>query len=184
MADRFDAAIAAFDAANAEDPFDRELLYAERMSARLSAFAPDASEHLKLAARAQHLCRWRIARREYPMDRAGYRAWRTELGKLHARLAGELMAEVGYDPDAVARVRDLLRKKRLKVDPEAQTLEDVACLVFLEHYFADFSEKHDDAKLISILRKTWVKMSPAGQTAALELPLSDAARSLIEKALS
>ena len=45
-------------------------------------------------------------------------------------------------------------------------------------------KKHDDAKLISILRKTWVKMSPAGQTAALELPLSDAARSLIEKALS
>ena len=70
------------------------------------------------------------------------------------------------------------------MNPETQTLEDAVCLVFLEDYFADFSQKHDDKKLVRILRKTWAKMSSRGHQLALGLDLDAAARALIEKALS
>jgi len=53
--------------------------------------------------------------------------------------------------------------------PEAQLLEDVICLVFLEHYFAEFAKGHDEEKVIGILRKTWRKMSDRGHEAALKL---------------
>ena len=82
------------------------------------------------------------------------------------------------------RVRQLLRKKALKKDPETQTLEDVICLVFLEGYFTDFARKHDEGKLINIIQKTWAKMSARGQEVALQLDLSPDDRALIEKALS
>jgi hypothetical protein len=39
-------------------------------------------------------------------------------------------------------------------DPNAQVLEDVACVVFLAHYLADFAEKHDSNKVVEILLKT------------------------------
>ena len=84
----------------------------------------------------------------------------------------------------VGRVQQLLLKSRLKVDPEVQLLEDVACLVFLESYFADFARKHDEDKILRILRKTWKKMSPRGHEAALALELSPDARALVERALS
>ena len=60
----------------------------------------------------------------------------------------------------------------MKLDPEAQLLEDVVCLVFLENYFAEFAREHDEAKLIDIVRKTWKKMSDRGHQAALELELT------------
>ena len=118
------------------------------------------------------------------MDRPGYHRWRTDLGKFHAQAAGEILQEVGYDAPTVSRVESLLRKERLKSDPEAQLLEDVICLVFLENYFAPFSERHDEQKLIGILRRTWTKMSPRGHDAALKLELPPEKRALIEKALN
>ena len=190
---RFEAAIRRFDDANRADPnrevfegreHPRELLYAQRMTHWLDRLDPEASEPLRLAARSQHLCRWQIPRNEYPMDRAGYYRWRTRLYAFHAEKAGEILREVGYDPATVARVGELLKKLRIKSDPEMQLLEDVICLVFLENYFADFSHQHDEAKLITILQKTWRKMSPQGQQAALQLPLSGEARALVEKALA
>ena len=72
----------------------------------------------------------------------------------------------------------LLKKKGLKTDPETQTLEDVACLVFLESYFWDFSRLHDEEKIIGILRKTWAKMSARGQEAAREISLNAGAHIL------
>lgn len=193
--DRFAAAMAAIDAANAADPNHEEvdgetrpaaILYSERMSAWLDRLDPDASEPLKLAARAQHIERWTIPRNTYPMDRPGYLKWRTDLGKFHAERAGEIMAEAGYDDAAVERAKALIRKLRIKKDPEAQRLEDVICLVFLENYFADFSKQHDEAKIVSILQKTWKKMSADGHTAAFELVagLPDDARAIVEKALA
>jgi hypothetical protein len=77
----------------------------------------------------------------------------------------------------------LLQKKKLKRDPETQTLEDVICLVFLQYYLEPFMQKHPEDKLIDILQKTWNKMSEEGREAALNLPLSDGARRLISKAL-
>ncbi len=185
-------AIARFDAANAEDPNKeridgeerpKELVYAERMSAWLDKLAPDASEVVRLAVRAQHIRRWTIARESYPMDRAGYRKWRTDLGKFHAETAGRILREVGCGDETVARVQALLRKERLKADPEVQLLEDVACLVFLDHYFAEFAQKHDEEKLVDIVRKTWRKMSPRGHEAARGLRFPPDLGVLVKRAL-
>ena len=193
MSERCKRAIERFDAANGEDPnrqvhegreYPKELLYAERMTRWLERLEPDASEALRLAARAQHLRRWTIPRDRFPMDRDGYHRWRTALQHFHAERAGEILRSVGYEAETVARVQSLLRKENLKADPETQTLEDVACLVFLEDYFADFARQHDEAKLLTIIRKTWKKMSPRGRQAALALPLPAADRTLIEKALA
>ncbi len=178
---RFDRAIARFDAANAEDPNretvdgverPKELVYAERMTAMLSRFAPDASEVVCLAARCQHIQRWKIPRTEYPMDRIGYLQWRKRLNKFHAQIAGDILREAGYDEATAGRVGTLLKKEALKADAEAQALEDVVDLVFLESYLADFVAKHgqyDVAKFTDILAKTAKKMSADGRKAAVTL---------------
>jgi hypothetical protein len=192
--ERFHAALARFDEAHAGDPnretFDgreipRELLYAQRMSTWLERLTADdpPSEALRLAARCQHLCRWKIDRRDYPMNRQGYLAWRRACQQMHAELATEILRQVGYDEETIARVGDLLQKKRLKLDPESQLLEDVVCLVFLESYLAPFSAQQDEERLVNILRRTWKKMSPRGQRAALELDLPAESRGLIQRAL-
>jgi hypothetical protein len=192
---RFAAAINAIDALNAEDP-NREtagsdaapaaLLYGRRMSGWLLRLAPEASEPLRLAARAQHIARWRVPRSDYPEGRAGYLAWRRDLGRFHAEAAGEILAEAGYGSDVIDRVADLLQKKGLKRDPDAQTLEDAACLVFLEHHFADFSRKHEDDKVVDIVRKTLLKMSDRGRERAVGLAAGLPAdrRALIERAMA
>lgn len=191
-ATRFDRAIAAIDAANAADPASvtvdgksrpAELLYGERMSEELDSLHPEASEALRLAARAQHIRRWTVPRASYPMDRTGYLRWRTDLKRKHAEMAAEIMRTSSYADDEIARVGALIRKERLKHDAEAQALEDVACIVFLKHYIDEFAAKHDDDKLISILRKTWVKMSPHGHAAALKLSLSPRVGELVGRAL-
>jgi hypothetical protein len=190
---RYDAAIARIDAANAEDPnrvridgVDRpaEVGYAERMTKAMERLRPNATEELRLAARAQHLRRWTVPRASYPMDRAGYLRWRNELKRRHAEWAAEIMAATGYGPDAIARVGALVRKENLKGDAEAQALEDVACLVFLEHYAEAFAAKHERAKVAGIVRKTWGKMSEEGRGAALRLPLSASLRALIAEAIA
>ena len=187
---RFEEAIARFDAVHAEDPErdssgqPKELVYARRMSAWLAKLAPDASEPLRLAVRCQHIRRWTIRRSDYPEGVAGYRKWRVDEANSHARTAEEILAGAGYDGHGVKRVQALVRKEKLKQDPEAQVLEDVSCLVFLENYLAGFARKHDEATLLRILRKTWAKMSPKGHEAALELELPKPLRAIVEKALA
>jgi Domain of unknown function (DUF4202) len=186
---RFDDAIARIDAAHAQDPEQegarpKELIYAERMSAWLAKFAPQASEELRLAVRCQHLQRWAIPRANFPEGKVGYLSWRKQESLAHAALAGEILAGARYGADEVKRVQSLIKKERLKHDAEAQALEDVTCLVFLEFEFAAFAPKHDEAKLVDILRKTWPKMSPQGQRAALALQLPAQLRVLVEKALA
>ena len=185
---KFSEAMAAIDVVHAEDPEKedgrpKELLYAQRMSARLAKFAPVASESLQLAVRCQHLRRWAIARGDYPEGKVGYLSWRKQESLAHAALAGELLSQAGYDAEAVQRAQSLIKKERIKHDAEAQMLEDVTCLVFLEHEFAPFAAKHPEDKVIDILRKTWPKMSPQGQVAALALELPARLRALVEKAL-
>lgn len=165
-------------------PVSRELRYARRMTESLETFAPDASEELRLAVRCQHIRRWEIPRSTFPMNRIGYRRWRSALAEFHARTAGEIMREAGYEESTVARVQDIVQKRRLKKDSDVQTLEDVACLVFLEHYLHEFALAHDDAKVVDILRKTWPKMSVRGQERALELDLPTQMRHLVKRALA
>lgn len=189
---RLDEALRRFDEANAEDPnreivsgeaLPKELVYGRRMSERLDAFAPDAPETVKLAARAQHIRRWEVPRDSYPEGRAGYLKWRTDLYKRHGDIAGRIMKDVGYDDQSIERVQTLLRKRGLKTDPDVQLLEDVICLVFLEHYFHDFAKKHEEAKLIPIVQKTWNKMTGEGHRAALALDYAPSDLAIIEKAL-
>ena len=187
--DKFAAALGAIDAVHAEDPEKeggrpKELVYAERMSAWLDKLAPAASEELRLAVRCQHLRRWAIPRASYPEGKVGYLRWRKEELLAHAALAGELLAKAGYDAAAIRRVQSLVKKERIKHDAAAQALEDVTCLVFLEHEFAAFAPRHDEAKLVDILRKTWPKMSAQGQQAALGLKLAAPLRQLVERALA
>ena len=187
----FRKAIHAFDDANQQDPnketvdgepVPKELIYGRRMSQQLDEITPDASEELKLAVRCQHLERWKIPRNNYPKTRRGYHTWRNDLKKYHAKRAGEILDDVGYKAEIIDRVQELVQKKRIKTDPEAQLMEDVICLVFLNHYFADFSEKHPDEKIIKILRKTWEKMSKDGHNWALNLDLSDEVKRYVKSA--
>lgn len=199
MSDRFDRAIALFDAANAEDPnleddengapVARELLYARRMSGMLDRTAPQACDAVRLAVRAQHIRRWEIARRDYPMTPAGYHQWRSTLYGFHAALAARLLGEAGYDGETIARVKAAVGKRDLARNPDSQLVEDVASLVFLEHYLAGFAALHpeyDEAKWAGILRKTWHKMSQDARRFALSgaLRLPPALLPLIEKTVS
>ena len=186
MPDRpqFQSAIERFDALNAADPHGKELTYARRMTQWLEKLEPAASESLRLAARGQHLMRWKIPRESFPKDRAGYLRWRTTLYDFHADRAAEVLREGGYDDATIARVRSLIRKENLKSDPEAQALEDVVCIVFLENYFAEFARDHDEAKLIRIVQKTWKKMSPRGRAVGVTLAMAENEMKLIAKALS
>lgn len=190
---RFESAIILIDQKNSEDintyqvhglEYSKELLYSQRMSQKLLQFRPEASEALQIAARAQHICRWKIARNEYPMDRVGYLKWRETLKKMHAEITSGILEDVGYETEFIERVSFLINKKLIKKDDESQTLEDVICLVFLEYYFEEFAEKHDDSKVIDILQKTWVKMSEKGHQAALKIKYSERGLSLVKQAIA
>jgi len=187
-----DNALRRFDVANAEDPntelvngqpIPKELIYGQRMSARLATFAPDAPETVQLAARAQHIRRWEVPRDGYAEGRAGYLKWRTDLHKRHADIAGQIMGDAGYAGETIERVQTLLRKRGLKTDPDVQLLEDVICLVFLEHYFHDFAQKHAEAKLSPIVQKTWNKMTGKAHDVALALDYAPEDFAIIQKAL-
>ena len=168
-ADRFQAAVARFDALHAEDASGHAARYHEKLSEFVSMLAEDASEALRLAAHCQHLRRQQLPRSAYPEGVLGYKRWRSELARLHADEAKEILIGVGYDDAIAERVSDLLKKKRLKSDAEVQTLEDAICLTFLVVDFAPFAAKHPPEKVIDIVRKTWAKMSEPGREAAWAL---------------
>ena len=184
MNERLSKAYALIDAANAADPAGQAEIYGQRMSAVLDRFAPDSPEPLKIAARAQHIERWMIPRSSYPEGRIPYLTWRKELQKLHARRAGEIMAECGYSESEIERTASLLKKERLKQDADAQTLEDVICLVFLEFEAPPFIAKHDDDKVKDILAKTAKKMSARGLEAAAQVPMVERLKRLLCEALA
>jgi len=186
------AVLASIDAANNEDPHRvqvagrsvaGELLYGQRMTGWLSRLEPEASEALQIAARGQHVRRWKIPRSDYPLDRAGYLKWRTTLYRFHADQVEPMMRAEDYPDSDIQRVRGLIEKRGIKTNPETQTLEDVICLVFLEFYFDDFRGRHERSKVVDIVRKTWDKMSERGQGFALGLPLDSDALAIVQEAL-
>ncbi len=192
-AHQLDSLLAKIDAINAEDPnrdivdgtsVARELRYAQRLTEWVLRLAPAASEALRLAARGQHIARWRIPRAEFPMTRAGYLKWRERLKHLHADLVEQLMREAGYDAAAVDAVRSLILKRRPAEDPEMQALEDALCLLFLEAQLADLRQKTPDDTMREVIRKTWQKMSPRGRDVALQIPLPDREREFLRETLA
>lgn len=184
MSERLLKAYGLIDAANAMDPAGLAEAYGRHMTETLEGFAPDAPEALRIAARAQHIERWTIPRSSYPEGRIPYLTWRKELQKLHARRAGEIMAACGYGEEEIARTGSLLKKERLKQDADAQTLEDVICLVFLKHEAEAFIAKHADDKVRDILAKTAKKMSARGLAAAGAMPMGERLGRLLGEALA
>jgi hypothetical protein len=187
--EKFQSAVARFDAENSHDPNTensrpRELLYAERLTRWVLKLCPAASEPLRLAARCQHICRWQSPRENYPPTRPGYLKWRADLKKFHAEKSGAILREVGYDDATIRRVQDLNLKKNFPADPEVRVLEDALCLVFLEFQLAALAAKSDDDKMLNALRKSWEKMTEAARAEALKLNYGDREKSLIGRALT
>ncbi|MFT7032763.1 MAG: hypothetical protein ACJA2S_001264 [Cyclobacteriaceae bacterium] len=184
--------LAKIDEINSKDPnieqldtksYPKEVLYSRRMTEMLNEFVTSPSVSLQVASRGQHIQRWAIPRSDYSMNKKGYMKWRTVLKTYHAELLSDLLEGEGAEQSVVDQVRLLISKRKLKTDLESKTLEDVICLVFLKYYFAGFAKKHDEEKIIDIVRKTWAKMTEDGHTAALKLPFGDVELSLVKKAL-
>jgi hypothetical protein len=189
----FREAIRRFDDANSADPntviidgkpVPYELFYAQRLTEWVERLSPGASPELLLAARCQHICRWMIPRGSYPMNRAGYLKWRTDLKQFHARKSGEILSESGCSPALIVRVQELNLKKNLGQDPELQTLEDALCLVTLQYQLTDLVRKTDPDKMVGILQKTWKKMSAQARDEATRLSYPPDQQKLLSQALS
>ncbi|MEO7035073.1 MAG: DUF4202 domain-containing protein [Polyangiaceae bacterium] len=192
---RFQAAIDAFDRANAEDPHTivtndgnvhepRELVQARRLSAWVAELDPNASEPLRLAARCQHIRRWQIPRGAYPSGRVGYLQWRTQLARFHADTAAQLLEECGYERELVDAVRRINLKQNLRSSADSQTMEDALCLAFLQFELEEFIAKYPTEKVVEVVQKSWHKMSSQARERALLLPLSPGAFGIIERALA
>lgn len=189
---RLGAAIAAIDAANAEDPNElvvagerapKELLHSRMMTAWVTTLDPGADELQLLAARAHHFRRWTSPRSAAPEGRAGYLRWRTAARRRHAEEVGELLADHGYTLDEVARVGVIIRKEAMATDPAVQTHEDALCLVFLETQLTLVAGQLGHDATVDVLARTIRKMSPAGRSAAAGLDLDPTASDLLGHAL-
>ncbi len=191
--DKLNHAIAAIDRANAEDPHvevwqgqetSQAVLYAQRMTQWLTKLDPTPSAARQLAARAHHIRRWTVKREDFPPGREGYLRWRTFLYRFQADQAEAILREVGYAEETIILVRKMIGKQGIKRDLDVQLLEDVACLVFLDHYFHAFAMSKNEEKVIDIVRKTWKKMSDQGHHAAMTLQLPAELSQLVAKALA
>lgn len=196
MTNQLESVLSAIDEINRKDTartlvngteHPKELLYGQRMSACLAQYWPQASELLQIAVRAQHIKRWHLKRTEFEQGKAGYYQWRIALGKFHAELTATIMQEHGYSQVQAEQAASIIRKEQLKSNTESQTLEDVACLVFLSHYFDEFASKYlaqnNEAKIIRIVQLTWKKMSEDAHNIALKLTLPEHLAAIVSKAL-
>ena len=188
----FEQAMERIDAMHADDPrsvhvggddLPQELWHAQRMSAWLERLQEAPDELTRLAVRAQHLQRWGIPRTEYPEGRRGYLAWRREQGRRAGALTAEAMENAGYSAEDASRVASMIRKEGLGRDEAVQAVEDCACLVFLENYFADFLHKVERDHMVRIVRKTWRKMSAQARELAMTIPLTPEAQQIVADAL-
>jgi len=163
--------------------YPSEFLYANRFVKCLEKLAPQASEHIKLAARCQHFKRWEIVRVSFPMDKVGYLKWRKALYFYQSDEAAKILESVGYNNEFIEKVKILIQKKEINKSPENQLIEDIACLVFLEFYLENFSTKHEIDKLKSIISKTWAKMSKNAKYEALKIDFGQNIKSIILEAI-
>lgn len=188
-----DTAFNKFDAYNQTDPnffvwegvsYAREYFLSLKLYEWIITIAPDASEELLLASRSQHIGRWEIPRSTYPLGRASYLKWRTDLAAFHAGKSGQLLREAGYAEETISRVEQIILKKKIKADHEVQLMENALCLVFLQYQYEDFHPLHTEEKVVTILRKSLLKMDQAGHAHALKLSFSEKGFYYIKVALS
>jgi Domain of unknown function (DUF4202) len=179
------------DAAHSADPKSvdgrpAELVYADRMEEWLLRLAPDSQELLRLAARCQHLERWSVPRNSYPEGRAGYLTWRKFLYGKQAARARDLFLQAGVAAHEAEDAATWVSKTGLQTNPNTQLLEDAACLVFLENEISDFAAQHSDysrEKFVTIVRKTWRKMSPPARELAAGISLPPPIAEIVKDAL-
>ncbi|MCY3577966.1 MAG: DUF4202 domain-containing protein, partial [bacterium] len=178
---RLTAALAAIDAANADDPHTiavgattrpKEQAHAEMMTEWVQRLDPEADDAQLVAARAHHLRRWALPRSDYPEGRAGYLRWRSAQAKRHASEVADIVASAGYNEAFAADVSAIVAKRGLATDPRVQTHEDALCLVFLQTQFDELADKLGDDHMAEVLAKTLVKMSPAARRIAQDLARS------------
>jgi hypothetical protein len=183
-----------FDTYNKQDPrgfewegatYPQEYFFAIKLYDWVLKLDPEAGEELLLASRSQHIGRWEMPRESYPEGREPYLKWRKDLALHHAAITGTLMKQAGYNDEQVERVSQILLKKRIKVDADVQTMENALCLVFLQYQYEDFRKKYDNDpdKIITILRKSLLKMDAHGHSFALQLNYSAAGLALVQSAV-
>jgi hypothetical protein len=192
MDPRIEQALHLFDAYNKQDPqlffwqgahYPQEYFLAQKLYEWVLKLNPDAGDALILASRSQHIGRWEIPRDSFPLDKSGYLLWRKTLASHHATKAGDILRHLSFSDDLVERVQEIILKKKIKVNPEVQTMENALCLVFLEYQYEAFFPKHRD-KIVQILRKSLLKMDGEGHRFALTLSFSEEGFSYIQDALS
>lgn len=185
---------AAIDRANSHDPRDHHgeplALAQGRMAEEwVVRLAPQASDALRLAARAHHLRRWELPRSDYPPGRAGYLRWRRAQQQRHARDLAAIADDAGVDESVSVRATEIVSKKGLGSDPEVQTFEDAVSLTFLETELGPVASRlADGAKAADIVAKTLAKMSDAGREQAQALAesgrLDDHSRRILAEAIA
>lgn len=166
-----------------EEVYPAEWLYIQRVADRLAVFCPSASENLKLAAHCQHLYRWEVERNTFPEGRIGYYKWRNYLSEYQAMKAREILLQCGYDTDTTEQVKAIVKKENIQSNAEAQTLEDVVCLVFMEFYLDEFIQEKSELNMLEIIRKTWNKMSEKGHEGALKINFTNTTYLIVKQAL-
>lgn len=188
--DRLSAALAAIDAANADDPNTLageplalvEGRIAHGWTVRLD---PGAPEPVQLAARAHHLRRWVLPRDTYPAGRSGYLRWRRDQQRRHADELSALLRDTGYDAVTIERAATIVTKRGLGTDADVQLFEDAVALTFLQTQLPAVRDKlADDAKLADVLAKTLRKMSARGRAAAGGIELEPALAALVAAAVT
>ena len=181
--DRLAESRAAIDAANAADPREHDgeplaLAQGRKAEEWVVGLDPDASDALRLAARAHHLRRWELPRSDYPQGRAGYLRWRRAQRVRHARDLADILDQAGVEDSVSTRAAQIVAKHRLGSDPEVQVFEDAVSLTFLETELRPVLDRlDDDAKAADIVAKTLAKMSDAGRKRALAAAASLGERS-------
>lgn len=178
---QYDEIILNIDSENCDDK--SEVLYSKRMLETLLDFDTQAEDDLKIACYGQHIKRFAYPRSDYPEGRAGYLKWRKELYTIHANLVEDCILKANGSKQFAESVKNIMINK-VTGKGKSQTFEDVACLVFLKYYFNDFAVKHEESKLVTIIQKTWNKMSDKAHEAALKLKFTDEQMALLKKALS
>ena len=189
LSPRYDAAVAAIDAANAADPTVVDvrgqrvalaLVHGRLAVEWVEQLVDNPREALLLAGRAHHLRRWEVPRDSYPVGRAGYLRWRRDQKARHATDVAAILEACGYETSEIEDVQRLIRRE--SVDG-AQAVEDAACLVFIETQLALLANRMDHDLLVEVIRKTARKMSDRGLELVASIPLGEAEHSLLSQAL-
>jgi hypothetical protein len=189
---KLQAAFDAFDSYNKLDPnifewdgaaYPQEYFLAIKLYEWVLKLDPEAAVPLLLASRSQHIGRWESPRDTYPMDREGYLKWRRDLSHFHADKATGILKRIGFDEEIIDRTRQIILKQKIKVDADVQTMENALCLVFLEFQYEDFLHKHPADKIVTIIKKSLLKMDAHGHNFALQLNYSPLGLQYVNDAL-